>query len=186
MFGSNLKVHFAGSDNGINDMIALHMADVHYNLFSCYPFIKTKRLTDEFRVPENKVFVPRINQGEMKHVIMDSGLFTLMFGAGKEQKASIESLTEWQDKTARFVNEMKEKHEGNEGFKSRAIMSSLVGNFVDSFVFNPLAFYGIMPVKTMLITIVTYAIAKTVYESICVPLTDLVVRKVQKYELRCY
>ena len=39
-----------------------------------------------------------------RHVIQDSGLFTLMFGAGKGQAQTLESLTEWQDKLIAFVS----------------------------------------------------------------------------------
>lgn len=40
-----------------------------------------------------------------RHVIQDSGLFTLMFGAGKGQTQTLESLTEWQDKLIAFVQQ---------------------------------------------------------------------------------
>ena len=36
---------------------------------------------------------------------MDSGLFTLMFGGGKEQKQTKSSLMEWQDKTFEFIKQ---------------------------------------------------------------------------------
>lgn len=103
MLGSNLKVHFAGSDNKPSEAIACDMAGVHYNLFSCYPFIKSKKLGDDFRIPDNKIFVQRVIQRKRQQTIMDSGLFTLMFGAGKGQKQTRETLEVWQDKTAEFV-----------------------------------------------------------------------------------
>lgn len=103
MFGSNLKVHFAGSDNSVPHLVSANLANVNYSLFTCYPFIKSKKSSDDFRFGEGKLFVPRHTQRMRKHVIMDSGLFTLMFGAKKGEQQTIESLTEWQDRTAKFV-----------------------------------------------------------------------------------
>ena len=103
MFGSNLKVHYAGSDNSLPHTVAANLADVRYSLFTCYPFIKTKKVDSDFKYAEDMLFVPRIIQPIRKHVIMDSGLFTLMFGADKGKPQTIESLTVWQDKTAQFV-----------------------------------------------------------------------------------
>lgn len=105
MFGSNIKVHFAGSDNSIPHLVSANLAGVNYSLFTCYPFIKGKKVEDDFTYGPEDLFVPRIIQPLRKHIIMDSGLFTLMFGAEKGTKQTIESLTEWQDKTAKFVRQ---------------------------------------------------------------------------------
>lgn len=105
MFGSNIKVHFAGSDNSVPHLVAANLAGVNYSLFTCYPFINNRKPDDDFRYKENDLFVPKIIEPLRKHVIMDSGLFTLMFGAEKGKKQTIESLTEWQDKTAAFVKQ---------------------------------------------------------------------------------
>lgn len=103
MLGSNVKVHFAGSDNDLAASIACDMSHINYNLFSCYPFIANKKLGDDFTVTGKKVFVPLINQKKRNHMIMDSGLFTLMFGASRGQKQTRQSLEIWQDKMAEFV-----------------------------------------------------------------------------------
>lgn len=105
MFGSNVKVHFAGSDNSMPHTVAANLAGVNYSLFTCYPFIKGKRLDDDFTYGQDKLFVPRIIQGLRNHIIMDSGLFTLMFGADKGKPQTLESLTLWQDKTAKFIKQ---------------------------------------------------------------------------------
>lgn len=107
MFGSNLKVHFAGSDNSVTHMISASLANVNYSLFTCYPFIKGKKVDSDMTYPDNKIFVPKLIQPLRKHIIMDSGLFTLMFGAEKGNQQTVKSLTEWQDKTANFVNQNK-------------------------------------------------------------------------------
>lgn len=105
MLGSNIKVHFAGSDANVPEAVARDMVGVKYDLFSCYPFIKSKKLSDDFKFLDDQVFVQRDIQPKRNHIIMDSGLFTLMFGAGKGQKQTKESLEIWQDKTAKFVSQ---------------------------------------------------------------------------------
>jgi uncharacterized integral membrane protein (TIGR00697 family) len=78
---------------------------------------------------------------------------------------------------------MKEKHpEDSKGFSFRAIISSIGGNFVDSFIFLPLAFFGEMPIETLAIMCITQVGLKTLYETIMLPLTNLTVKMVSKYE----
>lgn len=105
LLGSNIKVHFAGSDNDLGAMIAREMADVRYSLYSCYPFIVGKKPGDDLVAKEP--FIPKLQTSFCKHTIQDSGLFTLMFGAGKAQKQTLESLTQWQDNLIRFVQQNK-------------------------------------------------------------------------------
>lgn len=105
MFGSNIKVHFAGSDNSMPHTVAANLAGVNYSLFTCYPFLKGKKIDDDFTYGKDKIFVPRIIEGLRNHIIMDSGLFTLMFGAEKGKPQTVESLTLWQDKTAKFIKQ---------------------------------------------------------------------------------
>lgn len=103
MLGSNIKVHFAGSDGEEIFYASLCAAETRYRLFSCYKYIVNKNVEDDFTLPENHVI--RVQDKEQNHVIQDSGLFTLMFGAGKGQKQTIESLTAWQDKLIKFVQQ---------------------------------------------------------------------------------
>lgn len=92
MLGDNIKVHFAGSDGEDIFYAALVAADVKYRLFSCYKYILNRSVDDDFTLPENHCI--RVQDRESRHVIQDSGLFTLMFGAGKGQKQTLQSLTE--------------------------------------------------------------------------------------------
>lgn len=101
MLGKNIKVHFAGSDGEETFNAALTAADVRYRLYSCYKYIVNKKPDDDFTLPTSHVI--RVQAKENKHVIQDSGLFTLMFGAGKHIKQTRQSLTEWQDKMVKFV-----------------------------------------------------------------------------------
>lgn len=87
-----------------------------------------------------------------------------------------------------FVNDrvfraMKAKHQNSaKGFGARAILSSFCGQVTDSLVFTPIAFAGIMDAKTLIITMVTQAVVKTVYELVFLPVTFMVAKKVAKCE----
>ena len=103
LFDNNIKVHFAGSDGGEIFYAALLAAQTKYRLFSCYKYILKCHPDDDFRLPADHVI--RVQDTVNRHVIQDSGLFTLMFGAGKGQTQTLESLTEWQDKLIAFVQQ---------------------------------------------------------------------------------
>lgn len=102
MLGENIKVHFAGSDGEISAIIPMDIAGIKYRLFSCYKYIKNKKPGDDLTDKKGTI---RIEQASMKHIIMDSGLFTLMFGADKGKVQTKESLTIWQDKLIQFVQQ---------------------------------------------------------------------------------
>jgi uncharacterized integral membrane protein (TIGR00697 family) len=83
----------------------------------------------------------------------------------------------------KIFQKMKQKHKhDSEGFSLRAILSSIAGNFVDSFIFLPLAFFGQMPVKTLAVMCISQVGLKTLYETIMLPMTNLTVKMVNKYE----
>ena len=78
---------------------------------------------------------------------------------------------------------MKEKHPNElKGFGWRAILSSLVGELVDSLIFLPLAFLGQMPIATLAVMTICQVGIKTGYEVVILPITRLVVKLVSKYE----
>lgn len=78
---------------------------------------------------------------------------------------------------------MKEKHKGElKGFGARAILSSLVGETIDSLIFFPIAFFGIVPLDTMVPTAITLISMKVGYEVIIFPLTRLIAKKLLRYE----
>lgn len=87
-----------------------------------------------------------------------------------------------------FVNDkvfqkLKSKHkENHKGFSFRAMLSSLCGELTDSLIFIPLAFIGTMPVKTMVIMGITQVLIKTSYELLILPVTNVIMKKVSKYE----
>lgn len=89
-----------------------------------------------------------------------------------------------------FVNDqifarMKRKYPDSiKGFGSRAIFSSLMGELVDSLVFLPLAFWGLMPVPTLVIMTLSQVVIKTGYELVILPFTTIAVKLVSRYENR--
>lgn len=103
LLGSNLKVHFAGSDGGEHFYCALIAAKINYRLYSCYKFIVTKKVTDDLTLPKGNII--KQEQIYNKHVIQDSGLFTLMFGADKGKKLDMQGMIDWQDKLINFVKQ---------------------------------------------------------------------------------
>lgn len=85
---------------------------------------------------------------------------------------------------------MKKNHSGltnHKKFGARAIISSLVGELVDSFIYLPLAFLvlnPIMTVKDVMIMIVLQVVLKTGYEVLILPITTVIVKKVSNYEYK--
>lgn len=93
---SNIKVHFAGAEDiNLHELIT-DKAKINYHLFTVYPFIRKSQKND-------KEFINRI-QKISKHSIMDSGLFTLMFGAEKGKKSK-DFLDKWTEKIIEFIKE---------------------------------------------------------------------------------
>lgn len=100
--GGNVKVHFAGTDFSHDCINSLQIAEVRYRLYTVFPAIINKKPGDDFT---DKSGVVKRQEELFKHVIMDSGLFTLMFGGQKGVKQTRETLTQWQDKTFEFVRQ---------------------------------------------------------------------------------
>jgi len=67
-------------------------------------------------------------------------------------------------------------------FSVRAILSTLVGEAADSFIFIIIAFAGNLPFNVLIGMILTQACIKTVYEIVILPFTIIVVKWVKKVE----
>lgn len=94
----NLKVHFAGLES-LTALMMTSTAEINYSLFSIYKFINNKaegKSTIKFDP------MPSIIESYSKHTIMDSGLFTLMFGSQKGEK-SVRFLDKWTDLILEFM-----------------------------------------------------------------------------------
>lgn len=81
---------------------------------------------------------------------------------------------------ALIMSKMKVASKGR-GFSLRAILSTIGGESVDSLIFFPIAFWGI-GMTEMLRLMVTQIVAKTMYEIIILPVTNIVVRKLKSIE----
>lgn len=78
---------------------------------------------------------------------------------------------------------MKEKHPtSHKGFGWRAIISSFVGEAVDSLIFLPIAFLGQMPISNLVVMLIVQVLIKTGYEIVILPVTYKVVKVVSKHE----
>lgn len=83
----------------------------------------------------------------------------------------------------KLFKKMKAKHAHElKGFGYRAIISSFFGELCDSLIFLPLAFWGQMPLETLIEMTVCQVCIKTGYELVILPLTTLVAKKVGAYE----
>lgn len=64
----------------------------------------------------------------------------------------------------------------------RTILSTLIGESIDSAIFMVIAFWGILPSAVLPGMIVAQAVFKSAYEALCTPLTYLVVNYFKKIE----
>ena len=94
----NLKVHFAGCET-LAHFYCARAANINYTLFTVYPFIVNKIL--ENKEPQKTTVAKYIFENS-KHTIMDSGLFTLMFGSEKGKKDK-RFLKRWTDLIIEFI-----------------------------------------------------------------------------------
>lgn len=69
------------------------------------------------------------------------------------------------------------------GFAYRAILSTVVGQCVDTGIFVTLAFIGTMPGKILIQMMLAQYIFKVSYETICVPITTRVVVRWKKWDM---
>lgn len=83
---------------------------------------------------------------------------------------------------AYVMSRMKQGRRGSRGFSVRAIVSTLWGEGVDSCVFFPIAFGGVLPWSTIGALILTQALLKTAYEVLALPLTLRVVKRLRRIE----
>lgn len=95
-----MKVHFAGHED-VKMSKPLKMAGVNYVLASFYQIRK-------YKGDKALEFINCLNS--YKHTIIDSGLFTLMFGAKSDTVLTEQMIIEWQDGYADFVNSTNYKH----------------------------------------------------------------------------
>ena len=108
---NNIKVHYAACEV-MNQFVALEALGVSYGLFTCFPFVekkvfgKTLSPIMPLRGMNNPATeIPRYVHDNMKHVIQDSGLFTLMFGSRKGVEKTEQTVNKWYDALVEFTLE---------------------------------------------------------------------------------
>lgn len=69
-------------------------------------------------------------------------------------------------------------------FSARAILSTIWGEGIDSIIFFPLAFAGVLPWSVIISLILTQTVLKTVYEIIALPLTVILVKRLRRVECK--
>lgn len=79
------------------------------------------------------------------------------------------------------MNKMKTLNNGKY-FSFRAIVSTIVGEGVDSVIFFPIAFLGIIGFQELLMMILAQVILKTLYEILILPITIRSVKKLKQIE----
>ncbi len=71
---------------------------------------------------------------------------------------------------------------GGKNFSLRAVVSTILGESVDSIIFFPLALWGVVPTEELPWLMLWQVILKTAYEIVALPLTIRLVRYVKQHE----
>ena len=101
---SNIKIHFAGTEQ-MNHAISSLAAKVNYGLGTAFPFVH--KMFKNGKIDDRKI-IKQISS-KYKHYILDSGLFTLMFGSLKG-KTDESYLDKWYECLTDYV--LYEKYKG--------------------------------------------------------------------------
>lgn len=107
--------------------------------------------------------------------------FKLVFGAApKAAVASLLAFLAGSTANATIMSRMKIADQGRR-FGVRAILSSVVGELIDSMIFIPLVFWN-AGAKTVLTMMACQVTTKVLYEIVILPITSAVVKKVKSVE----
>lgn len=80
------------------------------------------------------------------------------------------------------MERMRKEGDGARKFSFRALLSTVYGESVDSLVFFPIAFAGVLSWPTIVSLMVTQAVIKTMYEALILPVTIAAVKRLRKVE----
>ncbi len=111
----------------------------------------------------------------------DSGFHAIFGLAPRLAFASFAAFLVGSFANAYVMSRMKVLSNGR-GFSLRAILSTVVGEGIDSLVFFPLAFLGVIPLAEMPMLMLIEVVVKTLYEMVALPVTIYVVQWVKRYE----
>jgi hypothetical protein len=111
----NIKIHFAGSEV-LPYYIANEALGARYALFTAFPFVekavfgKTCHPIFPLKGMKNPAIdIPAYICRNSKHVIQDSGLFTLMFGASNKGHKDEHMVNQWYDGLVEYTLAHKQK-----------------------------------------------------------------------------
>lgn len=82
---------------------------------------------------------------------------------------------------AYVMSKMKIASKGK-NFSLRAIVSTIIGESADSLIFFPIAFWGLMPTRELIVMIIAQTVLKSLYEVLVLPVTIRVVKYIKKIE----
>ena len=129
------------------------------------------------------IFMAVINMKAPEYFTNADAYSTVLWNTWRVLCSSLFAYVIWDFVNDKVFQKMKSKHPNdNKWFWWRAILSSLAGETVDSWIFIPLAFLGTMPNNTLLIMILTQVILKVTYEIVILPITIYDTKKAQIYE----
>lgn len=111
----------------------------------------------------------------------DAGFHAVFGLAPRITAASFVAFLAGSFANAYVMSRMKLRNNGRH-FSWRAIVSTLVGEGIDSLLFFPLALSGVVPSDELPLLMLWQVILKTAYEIVVLPLTICVVRWVKQYE----
>jgi len=66
-------------------------------------------------------------------------------------------------------------------FTTRSLLASLLGQALDSAIFIPIAFFGVMPMDSLIAMYFVNVVVRMLYEVFLLPLTNLVVKNVKMW-----
>ncbi|MBO5830285.1 MAG: queuosine precursor transporter [Alistipes sp.] len=108
--------------------------------------------------------------------------FNFVFGfAPRIVLASLLAFLAGSFANAYIISRMKVLHKGNH-FSLRAIISTAVGETIDSIIFFPIAFGGIIPFNELILLMITQIVMKSMYEVVVLPITVRLVKALKRIE----
>ena len=108
--------------------------------------------------------------------------FNFVFGfAPRIVMASLAAFLCGSFTNAYIISKLKERHK-EKHFSFRAIVSTIAGETIDSIIFFPIAFAGMMSMSELLALMVTQIILKSLYEVLVLPFTVRLVKNLNKVE----
>lgn len=103
----NIKVHFAGGENEAFSRILSHFGGIKYSLFSPIYFVGPKLGVTPKSMKTTRVESVKFLESVNRHVIMDSGIFSLMFGSSSSPETRTEDFLEkYYDLLIQFVKDI--------------------------------------------------------------------------------